>query len=207
MDLSQTKQVLSILSEIFSYRGNDINVLTMIWQNVFNNNSFNDVSEAVMCYISEDTSGYFPKPAMIKKYIVKKYTKNSKTPGEAWLMVMKALKNSSYNALEEFNNLPEEIQRCYGGPSALQQLAISEDFNESVERSLFERSYNIIMQRKQESLMIPESLKENMICFQEDNNQYKTKALTIQPTTHVEEKVRASNETIDNLLKTLNFNF
>ena len=51
-------------------------------------------------------------------------TNHGNSNEELWAMVLKAIKNSTYGSVEEYNKLPEECQRWLGGPSGLKDLGM-----------------------------------------------------------------------------------
>lgn len=82
------------------------------------------------------------------------------TGNEAWQIVRKALRNSIYNAQEEFDKLPERIQRAVGGAGQLTAWAMqSGDTLDSVDKSHFLKSYAAVESREKNSAMMPEKVK------------------------------------------------
>ena len=72
------------------------------------------------------------------------------TETKAWGLVMKAIRNSGYNSEEEFNKLPERIQKAVGSPKQLWSMATDESFNEQVASSNFMRAYRTVVNRENE---------------------------------------------------------
>ena len=70
--------------------------------------------------------------------------------GEAWAKVLKALQKSTYYSEEQFNELPELVQKALGSPNTLRTMATDDFFNEEVARSNFLRAYREVVNRDRE---------------------------------------------------------
>ena len=82
---------------------------------------------------------------------------------EAWDLVRKALRNSLYNAAEEFKKLPEAVQRALGSADNLKEMSqLDIGRLETVEQSHFLRQYEGIAQQMGEEQKIPSKVRENM---------------------------------------------
>ena len=76
-------------------------------------------------------------------------------------MVYKAICNSAYNSVEEFNKLPVEIQRAVGSADMLKswsQLDIEQV--QTVIQSNVMRSYKVASKQKKEYDVLPENVKK-----------------------------------------------
>lgn len=72
---------------------------------------------------------------------------------EAWNLVSRAIRNSTYHAEEEFDKLPGLIQKAVSSPGQLWEWATSENVDGkwlSVVQSNFQRTYRAEVQREQE---------------------------------------------------------
>ena len=82
---------------------------------------------------------------------------NNAEPGEveAWGLVKNAIRNSTYNSVEEFEKLPKAVQLTLGSPSVLKEWAMSEENGmEKVVASNFMRAYR----QKADSIKVVESI-------------------------------------------------
>ena len=78
---------------------------------------------------------------------------------EAWSMVSKALRNSTYHAEEEFAALPPVLQRTVGNPSNLKEWAGMEmDTVNSVIQSHVVRNYRVAVKSMRDDAKIPPAL-------------------------------------------------
>ena len=115
-------------------------------------------------YASKDAiQGFPPHIGAIKEAIVKLKTSDEMTELEAWALVNKATKNSTWNAKEEFDKLPPVIQRLVGSPQQLRDwAAMPADTINSVVASNFQRSYKARAANEREFLALPSDVKETM---------------------------------------------
>lgn len=106
------------------------------------------------------TSNKIPTPADIRAGAVKLTQKDSMNANEAWALVSKAIRNSTYNSEKEYAKLPTIVQKAVGDASRLRQMAMDEDYNEAVQQSLFIKTYAIEQQREEQRRQIsPDLLK------------------------------------------------
>lgn len=80
---------------------------------------------------------------------------------DAWLLVKKAIRNSTYNSEREFERLPEAVQMVVGSPEQLRAWACDEESaTDTVTASNFRRDYNIKIDRTKEYRAMPRSVKD-----------------------------------------------
>lgn len=117
MDRNETLKILSLIKVAYpnSYSkmsDDELKSLTMLWEAQFKGYEFELVAIAVNTFISEDLSGYAPTIAQVKNLARKLTSPQSKTDNEIWTPIYKAICNSAYNSKEEWNKLPQELQKC-----------------------------------------------------------------------------------------------
>lgn len=78
---------------------------------------------------------------------------------EAWSLVYKAICNSTYNSVSEFEKLPPLVQKAVGLPDSLREWAMTENLNLEVVMSNFQRSYKIELQRHEELQKMPQNIR------------------------------------------------
>lgn len=105
------------------------------------------------------SSNRIPTPADIRAEAVKLTAPDELNETEAWTLVSKAIRNSSYNSIQEFSKLPPLVQKAVGQPSQLAQWAMDEDYNESVVASNFMRTYRGEVAREKEHNKLPEKMR------------------------------------------------
>ena len=101
-----------------------------------------------------------PTIADIKEEMYKLTDTREESPIEMWNVIQKAIQRSAYYAHEEFEKLPEIAQKFVGSPRQLRDWALSEDFNEGVEKSLFLKQYEVLVKREKDSQMMLPSTKK-----------------------------------------------
>lgn len=105
------------------------------------------------------SSNRIPTPADIRAEAVKLSMPDEPNETEAWTLVSKAIRNSSYNSIQEFSKLPPLVQKAVGQPSQLEQWAMDEDYNENVVASNFMRTYRGEVIRAKEYNKLPEKMR------------------------------------------------
>lgn len=144
MNMTETGKILAVISEIYpSFRKDrNIEATAKIWQQIFAQTPYEQVSQALTSYIATDTKGFPPVPGALNDRIWQMRELNGMNENEAWSLVYKALHRSGYNSREEFDKLPEEIQRIVGHPSQLYEWAMLDTHEVStVIASGFKRSW------------------------------------------------------------------
>ena len=165
MTKSESAKLISIMQanypdSIKNMTDEAIMVLIELWAKVFDNDSFESVSAAVMAHMATDTNRFMPPVGVIKNMLVKLQSPVEMTEGEAWGYVSKALRNSIYNADREFEKLPESVQRVVGSPNQLREWA-AVDLSElqTVIASNFQRSFRARVASDKEYKALPDNVK------------------------------------------------
>lgn len=74
---------------------------------------------------------------------------------EAWVLVSKAIRNSTYNSVEEYVKLPPVVQKAVGLPDQLRTWAMDEHYSEGVIMSQFQKCYQAELKRQEEFQKLP----------------------------------------------------
>lgn len=133
-----------------TFKPDNISETVDVWHMMLDDQDYRAVSMALKSYIRSNNSGFAPSIGQLMEYVNNISTPDEMTGMQAWAMVRKAIRNSSYNSLSEFAKLPETIQKALGSPDQLRSMAIDENFNENVASSNFMRSYAVIVNREKE---------------------------------------------------------
>lgn len=161
----ETLQVMAIIRQFYPQYYRDTNReeaqrSAVMWQDMFANDDGSMVYAAVKAFISSDTKGFPPSVGQIREKLVKIQNPDALSENEAWAMVSKAIRNSSYHAREEFEKLPPLIQRVVGNPSVLKEWAMTQaDDLQTVVASNFMRSYRTRLKSNMEYLAMPEDIR------------------------------------------------
>lgn len=161
MTREETIKIIRIMVDSYpNYKPNDISETVDVWQMMLSDYDYNLVAMALKAYILSDTSGFAPSIGQLvaKMQIITKPQELSEM--EAWSLVSKAIRNSGYNSVEEFANLPPLVQRAVGTPDNLRNWAVS-DYQtiESVIQSNFLRTYRTVVRRENEINCMPNEIK------------------------------------------------
>lgn len=160
MTFEETGTILDILSGAYpNFHGGE-NTLK-VWYDIFGDYDVRIVAAAVKSFISSDEKGFPPVPGQIMGKLRLITEQGTDTEMEAWGKVLKAISRGIYNAKEDFERFPEEIQRIVGSPNQLKEWAIMDsDIVNSVIASNFQRSYRAKMKQKAEFDALPPDVKQ-----------------------------------------------
>lgn len=148
MQREEIIMILKILEDTYDVKITDISM--EVWYVALKDFSCQDVQNATFEYIR--TGKYKPKPADIIDLIIAKKAPQKPeeiSAQEAWALVYKAMCNSNYNSVAEFEKLPEMVQKAVGSPDNLRSQAGDGNFNLGVAQSNFIRAYNTLLERKE----------------------------------------------------------
>jgi len=131
-----------------------------MWALTCDQYTLDQVMAAFKHYVSIDVTGFAPKPGQVTQYITLADDMKQLSEGEAWSMVLRAASNAIYAADEEFEKLPELVQRAVGSSHVLREIAMEDTSNNSVTESHFKRSYRqLAEQERMKRRMSPETWK------------------------------------------------
>lgn len=118
------------------------------------------VHVAFKLYMQTNTSGFAPVPGQIIDKIHTMTAPQELNEMEAWSLVSKAIRNSGYNSVEEFEKLPPLVQKAVGLPSQLRTWALDENYNEQVAMSSFQRAYKVELKHHEEFQKMPQNVRQ-----------------------------------------------
>ena len=161
MTREETVKIIRIMVDSYpNYKPNNISETVEVWNMMLSDYDYNLVAMALKAYILSDTSGFAPSIGQLvaKMQTITKPQELSEM--EAWSLVSKAIRNSGYNSVEEFANLPPLVQKAVGTPDNLRNWAVS-DYQtiESVIQSNFLRTYRTVVRRENEINCMPNEVK------------------------------------------------
>lgn len=165
MTKQDTYQLLATLQAFYpdSFRGMTDAAAQMkltLWQEQFADEPGAVVIAAAKAYASTDTKGFMPTPGQIKEQIRLIQKENELSEQEAWDLVMKALRNSSYGAVEEFAKLPEPVRHAVGSHNMLRQWVNYAAGELQFVASEFKKAYRQIIEKKNNLDKIPVAVKQ-----------------------------------------------
>lgn len=168
MNVLETNLVLGTLQSAFPsfYRGlsqKNATDIADLWRKMFEDDDFKAVMAAVQALIATRTESFPPTIGEVKEKLGKLKNPNDISEQEAWAMVSKACQNGYYHSKEEFEKLPEVVQRSIGNPDQLKVWAQMDSSTvESVVASNFMRTFKVKKQQQKELDMMPTEVKQYM---------------------------------------------
>lgn len=169
MDNMSIKTILTLLQSEYPHSFSTMDSRTMkakieLWEQEFAEDNINLVYAAVRLYMKYPNQ-FAPNIGQIRENMRTLQKKESaELPDQAaWAKVSKACANGLYGYREEFNALPEDIQRAVGAPEQLKAWAqMDADTVESVVASNFMRNYRALKKREKDMEMLPAEMRERL---------------------------------------------
>jgi len=145
----------------------DFEGMADMWQLVFEDYTYAQISVGLKVYLTTNTSGFPPVPAQLIAQATQNNPASELTSNEAWSLVYKAICNSTYNSEKEFEKLPDLCKKAIGSAESLKELARMDiDKVQSVEGSHFKRNYEALVKRQTEYNRIPQKTREQLEMLQ-----------------------------------------
>jgi len=161
MTLKETIAIMALLKAAYPnyYKSSDdVQQAVKLWQSMMCDYPAELVTQAIRAVIA--TNKYPPTIAEVIEKINLLTKKEEKSEVEAWGLVKKAIRNSTYHSKEEFDALPPDIQATLGNHNVLKEWAMSEDESmETVVASNFMRSYKAKLTNAKMINALPNDLK------------------------------------------------
>lgn len=173
MNRLECSLVLGALQSAFPsfYKGmkqEQVAEITDLWTKMFEDDDFNAVMAAVQTLIATRMESYPPTIGEVKAKLAMLKNPEEISEQEAWAMVSKACQNGYYHAKEEFEKLPEVVQRSIGNPDQLKVWSQMDSATvESVVASNFMRTFKVKKQQQKELDMMPTEIKQYMAAVSE----------------------------------------
>ncbi len=165
MTMREAGQILTIMQTVYpdSFRGQSdeaLSAMVRVWAQIFADESFDDVANAVYAHMATSTDKFMPVPGTIKAKLHDIANPDAMTEDEAWRIIARALRNGIYGSREEFDKLPAELRKIVHDPAQLKEWAkMDEETVQSVVVSNFRRSYRVTATRRKELDMLPQDVR------------------------------------------------
>ena len=127
-----------------------------VWYALMNDLEYEYLNLAIQKHMI--SSKFPPTPADIREQYQSLIEPDDMNEMEAWSLVSKAIRNSSYNYEEEFSKLPDIIKKSVGTSSQLRVWATDEKYNEQVVSSHFIKCYRTEVARDKNLKRMPERI-------------------------------------------------
>lgn len=157
MTREETKKILMMVQASYpNFNPPDKTVTVDTWFLLLKDNEYLAIEQALMAYITTDTSGFAPSIGQLLDKLHTIQSPQELNEMEAWALVSKALRNGYYGAVEEFNKLPPLVQKAVGSPDNLRNWSQTDTNSiENVVQSNFMRSYRLVVNRENEIKKMP----------------------------------------------------
>lgn len=160
MTRDETVRIIRIIYNSYpNYKPGDLSETIDVWHMMLSEYQYKTVSIALKAYILSDTSGFAPSIGQLVAKMQSMSQKQEPNEMEAWSLVSKAIRNSAYNPIYEFEKLPEKVRKSVGSPDQLRQWAMDENFNEQVVSSNFIKCYKNVVERDRQMYFITSAKK------------------------------------------------
>lgn len=160
MTRDETIKLLMVIQSAYpNFKPPDKTVAVDTWYTMLRDMDYNVVQMGLRAYITSDTSGFAPSIGQLINTIYLTQNPQELNEMEAWVLVSKALRNGTYGAVEEFNNLPLLVQKAVGSPDNLRNWALTDSKSiENVVQSNFMRTYRTVVNRAKEYQKMPKDI-------------------------------------------------
>lgn len=135
----------------------NIQMVIDVWNEYLEEYDYKVILAALNTYITTDTSGFAPSVGQVIQKLKAYQDRDELSEMQVWSLIKKAVSNSGYHAMQEYETLPPILQKVVGSPQNLKEWAMM-DINsfESVVHSNVLRTYRTVRQQEIEYEKIPE---------------------------------------------------
>lgn len=162
MTVNDARKIIAVMLVSYpNFKPIDTELMATTWADMLNEYSYEQVSVALKCYITTDTSGFSPSIGQLIDKLKTVEQPQELNELQAWGLVRKAINNSGYHSEEEFAKLPPLVQKAVGTPGQLKQWGMSDiESIETVAQSNFMRTYRAVVKREDEVSRMPIEIRQ-----------------------------------------------
>ena len=107
MTVNDARKIIAVMLVSYpNFKPIDTELMATTWADMLNEYSYEQVSVALKCYITTDTSGFAPSIGQLIDKLKTVEQPQELNELQAWGLVRKAINNSGYHSEEEFAKLP-----------------------------------------------------------------------------------------------------
>ena len=166
MQKSEASKLLGVLRSAYpayykSQEGMDFAMSVDLWAYQFQEYPFVQVFQALNSAIAAKEDGFPPSIGEVKVRLREITSPEKRSADKAWDIVMKAVRRGSVHAQEDWEQMPEDVRQCIT-PDRIRSMSADENFNESVEMSLFYRTWNAKAEQRRVENAVPLPIREAM---------------------------------------------
>lgn len=162
MTVNDARKIIAVMLVSYpNFKPIDTELMATTWADMLNEYSYEQISVALKCYITTDTSGFAPSIGQLIDKLKTVEQPQELNELQAWGLVRKAINNSGYHSEEEFAKLPPLVQKAIGTPGQLKQWGLSDiESIETVAQSNFMRTYRAVAKREDEVSRMPKEIRQ-----------------------------------------------
>lgn len=160
MTKTETGKILALMREMFP-QGKDITAETIkAWHWLIGECDY-AIAEQAVKELAMKYEGYsFPAPAHLIEEI-RLISGNKADYGKLWDALVRAAKNSTYGAKEEFEKLPPDVQRFLGSPTVLKDFGLIEpNVLQTVVKASFNKTMPKIVEQREVQERLPDEIRQ-----------------------------------------------
>ena len=162
MSRDDAKKILKVIVDTYpNFKLEDISSTIDAWYFFLADYDYRVISMALKTYVQTNGSGFAPSVSQLIALtnVVEDYSVLNES--EAWGLVRKAISNGNYHAEDEFDKLPELVQKAVGRAANIKEWAqLQTSEVETVVSSNFMRNYRVEVQRAKEVARMPEQIQQ-----------------------------------------------
>ena len=137
---------------------NDATIMPLIrlYERVFKNYTYDELSQALEVYVSSNTSGFAPTPAHLIDIIETAYeSEGTIDESEVWSMIYTAICRSSVCAKDDYENFPPIVKKVVGSASQLREWGqtATETVDDKIRNSVLWTYRNVVAEEKRKNRM------------------------------------------------------
>jgi len=121
MTRDETKVLLLRMAALYpNFKPSNLALVVDSWYSVLKDKDVQMMDDALTVYANTDTSGFAPSIGQLNALIAKASVAEL-DEGEIRDYLIRASRNANYGASDEFDRLPEDLQRAVGSSSVIQE--------------------------------------------------------------------------------------
>ena len=162
MTKEDVRKILMILDATFaSFNVSNPESMVDAWYYMLQDFSTDEILMGLKTYITTQGSAYAPSVSELIAMTRKPQELTQLEEVDAWAQVRKAIKRGIYHSKEDFDQLPEEAKKVVARPEQLCEWAqLPSEEIDTVVRSNFRRSYEIMQKRTAEIAAMPKEVRQ-----------------------------------------------
>lgn len=151
MTTENVKSILALLMANYSnsfknVEKKDMELIIKTWETQFKSYTLDEVFNAIMSIMANDTSNFAPSIGRVKDELNKKFKESVMPSEEAWSIVLNKASCNPIKARTNFEALPGNIKKAVKHPKFLESLGNANIQNQGTFKKDFVKNYNEIIE-------------------------------------------------------------